>query len=54
MDNYWANCIRNEQDRQWIGSLIDKVRLRVDGYIFTRAMYEDAVEKRFMTDVTKS
>jgi len=47
MDDYWANCIRDEQDRQWIHSVIEKVRLGSDGYVFTRAMYKDVMEKRF-------
>jgi hypothetical protein len=52
MDNYWANCIRSEADRQWIGSVIEKARLGgSDRYVFTRAMYRDAIEKRFQTDL---
>lgn len=54
MDNYWANCIRDGQDRQWIGSIIEKVRLGSDGYVFTRAMYKDALEKRLKTDAPEN
>jgi hypothetical protein len=54
MDDYWANCIRNEQDRQWIGSMIEKVRLGSDRYVFTRVMYKDVVEKRFKTNTLKN
>lgn len=54
MDSYWANCIRNDQDRRWIRSMIEKVRLGSDRYVFTRAMYKDAVEKRFKTNTLKN
>ena len=47
MDRWWANCIRNDEERQWIGALIDRVR---DGdLVFTRKMYEDALERRKQT-----
>jgi hypothetical protein len=48
MDSYWANCIRNEDERQWIASLIEKVR-EGDGYIFTRADYEAASQRQHTT-----
>ncbi|KAJ3539036.1 hypothetical protein NM688_g6426 [Phlebia brevispora] len=46
MDRWWANCIRNEEERVWIASTIRKVR---QGASFTRAMYEQALERRKAT-----
>ena len=49
MDRFWANCVRNEEERQWIGTLIEKVRMSEDGYIFTRQDYEQLIAKRAET-----
>ncbi|KAL4249079.1 opioid growth factor receptor family protein [Abortiporus biennis] len=47
MDRWWANCLRNEQEREWIGGMITKVRTSErDEFVFTRAMYEAALERR--------
>jgi len=45
MDRWWANCIRNEEERRWIGGLIHKVRTD-EGFHFTREMYEQALRRR--------
>ena len=45
MDRWWANCIRNEEERKWIRDTIQKVRSK-DGYVFTQEMYEEALERR--------
>ncbi|GBE83115.1 hypothetical protein SCP_0501620 [Sparassis crispa] len=45
MDRWWANCIRNEEERKWIRDTIQKVWSK-DGYVFTREMYEQALERR--------
>ncbi|KAK7056921.1 hypothetical protein VNI00_002639 [Paramarasmius palmivorus] len=45
MDRWWANCIRNDAEREWIGTEIAKVRAG-DGYVFTREAYEQALEGR--------
>ena len=45
MDRWWANCIRDDVEREWIGELIKRVR-RKKTFVFTRAMYEQAVENR--------
>ena len=45
MDRWWANCIREQDEREWIGSLIKGVRVN-DGFVFTRKIYEDALERR--------
>lgn len=47
MDRWWANCIRNEDERKWIGDIIRKVR--AGGYTFTREMYEEALDRRTQT-----
>jgi hypothetical protein len=44
MDRWWANCIRNEQERAWIGTHIASVR-RSEA-TFTREMYEQALLRR--------
>ena len=49
MDRWWANCIRNEEERLWIRDLIQRVRFAKDGYVFTRQDYEKALEKRAKT-----
>ncbi|KAJ7211991.1 opioid growth factor receptor conserved region-domain-containing protein [Mycena pura] len=48
MDRWWANCIRNEEEREWVGGIITKVRLD-EGYVFTREMYAAALEQRRST-----
>jgi hypothetical protein len=45
MDQWWANCIRNDEERTWIGSLIKKVRTDEE-FVFKREMYEQALERR--------
>ena len=49
MDRWWANCVRNEEERQWIGNLVKKVRMSQDGYVFTRQDYEQLIAKRAET-----
>ena len=44
MDNWWANCIRNEEERLWLGNLIERVR--AGETVFTRDMYEHALQRR--------
>jgi len=47
MDRWWANCVRNSQEREWIGGMIRKVRSDSDGeFVFSREMYESALERR--------
>jgi hypothetical protein len=45
MDRWWANCLRSEGDRKWIGAMIKRVR-EEESFVFTRDMYEHAVERR--------
>ncbi|KAI0087914.1 opioid growth factor receptor conserved region-domain-containing protein [Irpex rosettiformis] len=45
MDQWWANCIRNDEERRWIRELINRVRTDED-FVFTRQLYERALERR--------
>ncbi|KAH9949872.1 opioid growth factor receptor conserved region-domain-containing protein [Amylocystis lapponica] len=48
MERWWANCLRNEGERKWIGQMIDKVWCE-DNFVFTRDMYETALERQEAT-----
>jgi hypothetical protein len=45
MDRWWANCIRRDRERDWIGEKIASVRNRGgdEPFVFTREMYEAAI-----------
>jgi len=45
MDRWWANCIKNNVEREKVGDLIRRVRSGANGYIFTRRKYENALRK---------
>ncbi|KAH7921764.1 hypothetical protein BV22DRAFT_1071722 [Leucogyrophana mollusca] len=45
MDRWWANCIRDDHEREWIGRVIRKARNAGD-FTFTREMYESALTAR--------
>ncbi|EPQ54589.1 opioid growth factor receptor [Gloeophyllum trabeum ATCC 11539] len=45
MDRWWTNCLRNEEERLYIASLIQKARGDPD-FVFSRGMYEEALERR--------
>ncbi|KAF8903124.1 opioid growth factor receptor conserved region-domain-containing protein [Gymnopilus junonius] len=50
MDTWWANCLRNKEERTWIGALIRRVRSADEnGFIFTREDYEEALRTRAET-----
>ena len=49
MDRWWANCIRNEEERLWIRDLIQSVRSAEENYVFTRQDYEKALQNRVNT-----
>jgi len=54
MDRWWANCLRNRGEREWIGNIIKKVRDAQgaddsEPFLFTRKMYESVLEKRKTT-----
>jgi hypothetical protein len=46
MDRWWANCVRNPEERAWIARTIHRVRAGDEGFVFTREMYRDALERR--------
>ncbi len=46
MDSWWANCIRNEDERNWISQTIREARSDVNPLVFTRDMYESALRRR--------
>jgi hypothetical protein len=47
MDRWWANCLRNTEERSWVGGTIAAVR---NGEAtFTREMYERALQRRKAT-----
>lgn len=43
MDRWWANCLRNKADREWIGLTIKKAR---NGETFSREKYEASLQRR--------
>lgn len=47
MDRWWANCLRNREEREWIARAI--VSVRDDGVIFTTEDYVKALEARART-----
>nr|GAT60172.1 predicted protein [Mycena chlorophos] len=49
MDRWWANCIRNEEEREWIAGMIAKVRGGEPDFVFTRDMYKEALLRRQST-----
>jgi hypothetical protein len=44
MDRFWANCLRNDGERIWIGEKIAAVRL--GELTFTREIYEEVLKRR--------
>lgn len=44
MDRWWANCIRDNDEREWVRQTISQVR--TGKLVFTREMYEKALEDR--------
>lgn len=47
MDRWWANCIRDDYEREWVARLI--ARVRSGQRVFTRQMYENVLEGRRQT-----
>ncbi len=44
MDRWWANCLRNSEERSWIRDVIEKTR--AGNFVFTREKYEKAMQNR--------
>ena len=47
MDRWWANCVRDEEERKAIHGLLQKVRSGEEGYTFTRSEYEKCMQDKF-------
>jgi hypothetical protein len=45
MDRWWANIIRNEEERDFVHNTIASVRIDED-FEFTRELYEEALSRR--------
>jgi hypothetical protein len=48
MDRWWANCLRDDAEREWVANVVGRVRER-DGFVFTRELYERVLENRKAT-----
>ncbi|CAE6341272.1 unnamed protein product [Rhizoctonia solani] len=46
LDRWWANCNRNEQERETVGAIVARIRDRTNKWTFTRAMYEQMIHAR--------
>ncbi|CAE6460605.1 unnamed protein product [Rhizoctonia solani] len=46
LDQWWANCNRNEQERETVGAIVARVRDKTNKWTFTRAMYEQMIHGR--------
>ena len=46
MDRWWANCVRDREERHAIRRLIRRVRSGDDDFVFTREMYERYIAER--------
>lgn len=51
MDRWWANCLRNEEERAWVNEVIRKVRS--EDFIFTDEAYREALRRRRETGSIK-
>ncbi|KZV82902.1 hypothetical protein EXIGLDRAFT_684399 [Exidia glandulosa HHB12029] len=47
MDRWWANCVRNDADRAWVGAIIKQVRAGRKS--FSRADYTSALQRHVDT-----
>ncbi|KAI1794880.1 opioid growth factor receptor conserved domain-containing protein [Ganoderma leucocontextum] len=46
MDRWWANCVRNYEERAWINDTIQKTRTGSSKFVFTDESYQDALKRR--------
>ena len=46
MDRWWANCVRNHEERAWINDTIQKARSGSAKFIFTEETYREALQRR--------
>ncbi len=52
MDRWWANCVRNEEERRWINEAVQNVRAHLD-FVFTEEAYREALQRRKVTGSLK-
>ncbi|KAI0755220.1 opioid growth factor receptor conserved region-domain-containing protein [Daedaleopsis nitida] len=52
MDRWWANCLRNEEERKWVNGIVRKVRSQPD-FVFTEEAYREALRRRKETGSLK-
>ncbi|EIW59380.1 uncharacterized protein TRAVEDRAFT_36796 [Trametes versicolor FP-101664 SS1] len=52
MDRWWANCLRDEEERAWVNEMIRKVRS--EDFIFTDEAYREALRRRRETGSIKA
>ncbi|KAI0373711.1 hypothetical protein BV20DRAFT_962288 [Pilatotrama ljubarskyi] len=45
MDRWWANCLRDENERTWVNDLVRKARTD-PGFVFTNEAYRAALRRR--------
>ncbi|KAI0826788.1 opioid growth factor receptor conserved region-domain-containing protein [Trametes gibbosa] len=48
MDRWWANCLRNEEERAWVNDVIRKARTQED-FVLTEEAYREALQRRKAT-----
>ncbi|CEL62493.1 hypothetical protein RSOLAG1IB_04849 [Rhizoctonia solani AG-1 IB] len=46
LDKWWANCNRNDQERETVQDVISRIRDKSNKWVFTRAMYEQMIHSR--------
>ena len=46
MDRWWANCVRNSEERAWINDTIQKARTGSAKFVFTDGAYREALKRR--------
>ncbi|KEP47077.1 opioid growth factor receptor-like protein [Rhizoctonia solani 123E] len=46
LDGWWANCNRNDQEREAIREIITRIRDKTNNWTFTRAAYEQMIHAR--------
>ncbi|KAH7336899.1 opioid growth factor receptor conserved region-domain-containing protein [Rhizoctonia solani] len=46
LDRWWANCNRNDQERETVRAVIARIRDKADKRVFTRAAYEQMIDTR--------
>ncbi|KAI0669262.1 opioid growth factor receptor conserved region-domain-containing protein [Trametes maxima] len=53
MDRWWANCLRNEEERIWVNETIEKARSDPE-WVFTMEAYREALRRRKETGSFKT